>query len=822
MKLEKIYFDAYKSLLKKELIVTNGCIGFVGINESGKSNLLEAISILGNNRNLRISDTPRMAKDYFPKVRYEFKLSHEECSTIINDIVSELDKHSVIKKIFNNKEFTLIYHVEFDKTLNQENRYFTLNGITLNENVLILRQGKGISEYKVQVTDVFVPLNELTVVKKDLFEKHDTYLNNCEKLKEIESSILTHEKELNEILKEITTEPIDQAAPDKEINEVKTESLAIVKKRKELQKQKDLKNEIETKIGEFNLLSTISNNKKLLDDAINNIETKEKEIEAVNTQIKELEAIATKNAQQITLLTQHQTSLKNLNAELEKLIKNKQNLEKVIEHQEEPIAEKYTDNINELKSYFSSKLNQKLKSWLPKVVYWEHSDSYILESNTPFKDILDKKSLDELSRPLVNVFRICLGIQTIEDLKNKIVEIQQDESERSRLNDTFNRKFDEFLKEVWSDYDQKIKISLEEHQIRIQFFDPECISASYYSMQERSQGCQTFISFLLTIGAEAKKNVIKDTVLLLDEPETHLHPSGVRYMLKELIKIAENGNNVIFATHSIFMIDRNNFGRHIILTKNKEHTEIQPSTHERIGFFLQEEVLYGALNINLSEDFKSSNQFNFVFEGDGDAIIFRYFYEKQLLAKERPFQDKNTSFYHGGGCKGITKYFNTSPIQLGTKWVVILDKDNPADSLKNMIEGRYKDYLNQDVFVFQYERNDLKVLELEDILPPKIIIESYLETIKHFSLTIDKSEIEKLVSDKEPFINYNDSVINKCKPESKDAFKAKFKEKLNNRIEKELESINDKQSFSQFFSSYDSWAKVVIGKINEGINKTKK
>lgn len=822
MKLEKIYFDAYKSLLKKELIVTNGCIGFVGINESGKSNLLEAISILGNNRNLRISDTPRMAKDNFPKVRYEFKLSQEECSFIINEIVSELDKHSVTKKIFNNKEFTLIYNVEFDKKLNLENRYFTLNGINLNENVLILRKGKGISEYKVQVADVFVPLNELTVIKKELFEKHDAYINNCKKLDEIESAIIANELDLNEIQGNISHEPINQAAIDSENKEAKTDTPAVMKKRKELQKLKDLKSEIENKVGDYNLLSIKSNNKKLLNEAIDKIEKIEKEIEKVNIQIKELVAIATKDAQQNSFLNQHQTTLKNSMTELEKLIKNKQNLERVIEHQEEPIDKKYTDNINELKSYFSSKLNQKLTSWLPKVVYWEHSDSYILESNTPFKDIIDKKSLDELSRPLVNVFRICLGIQTIDDLKNKILEIQQDESERSRLNDTFNRKFDEFLKEVWSDYDQKIKISLEEHQIRIQFFDPECLSASYYSMQERSQGCQTFISFLLTIGAEAKKNVIKETVLLLDEPETHLHPSGVRYMLKELIKIAENGNNVIFATHSIFMIDRSNFGRHIILTKNKEHTEIQPSTHERIGFFLQEEVLYGALNINLSEDFKSSNQFNFVFEGEGDAIIFRYFYEKQLNSKERPFQDKNTSFYHGGGCKGITKYFNTAPIQLGTKWVVILDKDTPADSLKNMIEGRYKDYLNRDVFVFQYERNDLKVLELEDVLPLTMIIESYLETIDHFCLSIDKSDIEKLVTDKEPFIIYNDSVINKCNPECKDKFKAKFKENLNKRVEKELERIKDKDSFSQIFSSYDSWAREVIGKINEGIKKANK
>jgi predicted ATP-dependent endonuclease of OLD family len=39
-------------------------------------------------------------------------------------------------------------------------------------------------------------------------------------------------------------------------------------------------------------------------------------------------------------------------------------------------------------------------------------------------------------------------------------------------------------------------------------------------------------------------------VILLDEPETHLHPSGQKYLRNELLKISEN-NLVIYATHSI-------------------------------------------------------------------------------------------------------------------------------------------------------------------------------------------------------------------------------------------------------------------------------
>ena len=70
MKLKSIYFDAYKSLLSEKLDITDSCIGFVGINESGKSNILKAISCLSNSSTLNIADSPRMSKGTNPKIRF--------------------------------------------------------------------------------------------------------------------------------------------------------------------------------------------------------------------------------------------------------------------------------------------------------------------------------------------------------------------------------------------------------------------------------------------------------------------------------------------------------------------------------------------------------------------------------------------------------------------------------------------------------------------------------------------------------------------------------------------------------------------------------
>ena len=62
MQLKKVYFDAYKSLLDKELEITDNCIGLVGINKSGKSNILKAIGVLSHENALSRDERPRTKK----------------------------------------------------------------------------------------------------------------------------------------------------------------------------------------------------------------------------------------------------------------------------------------------------------------------------------------------------------------------------------------------------------------------------------------------------------------------------------------------------------------------------------------------------------------------------------------------------------------------------------------------------------------------------------------------------------------------------------------------------------------------------------------
>ncbi len=840
MKIIKIYFDAFKSILNEEIEFKENCIGFVGINESGKSNILHAIHTLGGERKLTLADRPRMKREKNPSIRFEFEPNTSERKAINTVIQAWAENNTLIGKRITGSKFNVIYHIEFNAHENQEKKNFSFKDYRPNKNYLILKHNK-IDEniYKVKFNESFVSLDKAIIIQESDLNANKKHLNIITELEKINENIISLKGDIESLLPEKSlTNPeksdpgIVQELTKKEKDEPGGENLdlstenksdpALVKLQKELDKTTLQKQNLESQIKNFNLPMLINEHKNIIQQCENKITENELKSSELQIAIAELNKLASLDPGQKGDLTRKKNAINSLDKIIQNLKTEKQNTKKLLNDLQEPFEEKYTNDFSELNKYLPNIIHDTIKGFLPKVVFWEHSKDYILNSNTLFSDILDKTTLDTISRPLVNLFRIGLNIKKIEDLKSKINEIQEDDNERSRIEEILNEKINSYIQSVWIDYDQKIKISLEKERIRIEFYDPKYNGHSFYNMDERSQGAQTFISFLMTIGAEAKKGVLKNTLLLLDEPETHLHPSGVRFMLKELVRIAAEGNIVVFATHSIFMIDRDNYNRHIILIKENEQTKIKPSSKDRIGYFMQEEVLYSTLDIDLSKDFISTNQINFVFEGDGDAILFEHYYAKMLDDKARPFNLKNTSFYQGGKCSDIKKYFCYRPIQLSTKWIFILDNDKPANDLKKFIDGKYKEYLNKDIYVFQYinDNKDSKEIELEDLLPQPLLVNTYIETSALQDVNITKTELKKSITKKSNFHNYNKEIMKVYfKDEQKEIFKGKFKEVFNKDIETELGKIEDEEAFKKSFPDYYKWVTEIILQLNNSLNK---
>lgn len=174
----------------------------------------------------------------------------------------------------------------------------------------------------------------------------------------------------------------------------------------------------------------------------------------------------------------------------------------------------------------------------------------------------------------------------------------------------------EHFRTVWNEYNN-VEFALSPNGI--------CIDAGIkdtfnnYELSQRSDGFKRFVSFLLFISAKVESKQMKNTLLLFDEPDLALHPSGQKYLREEIFKISKN-NYIVYSTHSIFMIDKNNISRHLIVDKKNERTTL---TQVDESNFVDEEVIFNALGFSVFETLKNSN---IIFEGwkDKKYLILPY------------------------------------------------------------------------------------------------------------------------------------------------------------------------------------------------------
>jgi predicted ATP-dependent endonuclease of OLD family len=121
------------------------------------------------------------------------------------------------------------------------------------------------------------------------------------------------------------------------------------------------------------------------------------------------------------------------------------------------------------------------------------------------------------------------------------------------------------INESWKQEEITVKLRLEPTELSVFVKDD---TGAAVPPSRRSEGFRWFLSFYINFTAEAG-NELKNTVILLDDPGVYLHPSGQKDLLRTLETIAER-NQIIFTTHSPFLIDRSKLNRIRIVSKEKD------------------------------------------------------------------------------------------------------------------------------------------------------------------------------------------------------------------------------------------------------------
>lgn len=275
-------------------------------------------------------------------------------------------------------------------------------------------------------------------------------------------------------------------------------------------------------------------------------------------------------------------------------------------------------SVEEVNAAIGKEISKVVEAKLPQCVYWKYSEQYLLPSSV---NVNEFAADPDSCLPLKSMFELN-GIDPTQVGSVITATRQQPPHRYLNLLDRVAASATAHIHEVWKEH-KGVQIELRPHGDQlIPVIQDKEISLD---MANRSDGFKRFVSFLLLVSAKVKTEQLTDTLILIDEPEIGLHPRGARDLMNELIRIGES-NTVVYSTHSIFMVDKEDIDRHLIVEKKDEITTTWRAIKSRIQ---DEEVLYGAIGYSI---FETLHQKNIIFEGWRDKQVFRI--ARDALLKE--------------------------------------------------------------------------------------------------------------------------------------------------------------------------------------------
>jgi predicted ATPase len=326
------------------------------------------------------------------------------------------------------------------------------------------------------------------------------------------------------------------------------------------------------------------------------------------------------------------------------------------------IPEEYLEEatVEDLNTAATELVKERVESGLPKVLFWNYDEQNLLPSRINLDQFCARP---DSCLPLKRMFQL----YELSDIAKDVAAAKTGSA--NALNNLLRRvaeKTSKHFHSTWHEYEGiKFSLAMDGVDLVARIED----KSNHYELSQRSDGFKRFVTFLLMVSAEDASNLLKDTVLLIDEPEIGLHPTGARYLMDELIDISEN-NYVVFSTHSIFMIDNKIIKRHLIVKKDNEITTIEEVSESNI---LDEEVIYKSLGYSIFSNLKEKN---LIFEGWKDKKLFEIALARVPAEYEDVKQLKSL-----GRCfaQGVKQIKNITPLfEAGDRKCLILSDSDPV------------------------------------------------------------------------------------------------------------------------------------------------
>lgn len=433
---------------------------------------------------------------------------------------------------------------------------------------------------------------------------------------------------------------------------------------------------------------------------------------------------------------------------------------KILKNQENESDKELTEE--NFKEILGDALIEIIKQNEPKVTFWKPSSEYLINSED-LKEFADRP----YSKPaLKNIFMLA-GYENSEKI-SQVIETIENGQLRSKLKSKLEDALNEYITEVW-EHNIDIVIDITETGILTLSIKDKGKANKHdrLPINGRSEGARHFLSLILSLSIESKHKKRTNQLILIDEPEAHLHPSGIRNLKDELLRIGES-NYLFVSTHSPFLVDRKTKERNIIIKKDREAL-----THKLIidkdTSTIDDEVLREAFGIEVYKDLL--NPHSILVEGASDKKII----QKILNVKRK--NDFGITNGHGTNIDTLASKLNDADISI----LVVADDDRDGNKYKDKIIKIGGSYSESNVMTLRDLVGDVcSGATIEDFLGSEYLSSCFNN---HYKSYYEEPNPNLELQEGEPFLKQIQIWLNRHGKKDHDKFLEQLKEKVSNELE---------------------------------------
>ncbi len=440
------------------------------------------------------------------------------------------------------------------------------------------------------------------------------------------------------------------------------------------------------------------------------------------------------------------------NGELEKIykefevVKDKKSFGTTINSFKSFLHENGITMLTSLEKYFSNEgkwenpiiyyiWNSHIKPRIPKFMYYD--DYYSLPSRIPLEDIQRNNALEPSNKTAKALLELAdidldnlLKSDDFEDFKAELEATQENITSELfkywNTNSNLSIRFDVDTKEVTKPNNQKVT----KHILDIRVWNDR--NRVSLPLKNRSKGFNWFFSFLVWF-KKIQEDDSGSFILLLDEPGLNLHAMAQNDLLRFIYDLTSE-YQIIYTTHSPFMIDSEKLDKVRTVVEKSDGTHISDSLQEKDPSTLF--PLQAALGYTLAQNlFVSPN--NLIVEGIAD-LTFINIISGVLEAKGRSGLDGKITVVPVGGADKVATFVS---LMRGNELNVVCLLDTFSDKsaearLQHLVKGKI---ISDKKIMFYDEFIDSDFADVEDLFTKDDYLHLYNN---NFGESISISDLE--------------------------------------------------------------------------------